>query len=379
MGILKNFDIFNYLGVAVICIAADEFKIIKINEEAELITGYQEQELLNQNIFNIFSDHQKRIIDSILSLDTKKPCREKNLVLRRKTGRFVDVSISVMSHKDSNIKIITITDETMIKKAEWEIADLRSMMLQNAKLAAIGEVSAGIAHEVNNPLAIIIGLCDNLLERVSDENVREEILKITKTTERVSKIIRGLKEISRDDSTEPLVSVSLFDLISDSMWLVLDKIKSNNIQFNIKDFTNKAFVECNPSMLSQAIFNLIHNAIDAIKDLDEKWIYLKIQENKDNIQLIVEDSGNGISPEKTEKIFMPFYSTKLSSGGTGLGLSLAKKVIENCGGKIKYNSKAVNTTFEVYLNKSETQQNNYVCKEEVLRLLDLMMIYYLKI
>ena len=235
-------------------------------------------------------------------------------------------------------------DITARKQAE-------SHLIHAMKMATLGEMSAGIAHEINNPLMIINSKC-RLLERkleqsgeINVEALREDIRKITKTTERIEKIIRGLKAFARTSEQDPFENVEIDLVIEDSLALCRDLLHHADIKVRITSAPGVR-IKGRASQLSQVLVNLVGNAIDAMRTLDEKWIQIEaIKETDGSLRLKVTDAGSGISKEVIEKIMMPFFTTKEVGKGTGLGLSISKGIIEDHGGRLYVDTAAANTCF----------------------------------
>jgi two-component system cell cycle sensor histidine kinase/response regulator CckA len=232
-------------------------------------------------------------------------------------------------------------------KVHTELNQERAKSIQMAKLASLGEMSAGIAHEVNNPLAIISGSLP-LLTRFKDDkekfDSRVEIIK--KATLRIEKIINGLKKFSRSDEKVIYKKEQLNEILVDSIVLTESKAKRNETIVTLES-TEKLEIDCDGVEIEQVIINLINNSIDAVKDQNEKWVKLNYSKSGNNIILHVMDSGSGISEELETKIFNPFITTKPVGEGTGLGLSISKGILDNHSTTIKLNRSFKNTCFEI--------------------------------
>ncbi len=225
--------------------------------------------------------------------------------------------------------------------------------LQASKMATLGEVAAGIAHEINNPLTIImsrIGFLEKKLEKVNllDPEFASSIAKINLTIERIVKIINGLRYFAHSGSDKKS-NVSLARVISDSLELCQERVKKNDIELRVLKPTFDVEVSAHDTQLIQVVLNLIINSLDAIKGLSDKWIEIEYKIEKDHLKLIVRDSGSGVPAEVANKIMNPFYTTKERGEGTGLGLSLSKTIIENHEGRLFYNAEATNTEFIIEL------------------------------
>lgn len=229
----------------------------------------------------------------------------------------------------------------------------QQQMITSAKLSSLGEMAGGVAHEINNPLAIITSRVKILEKKIANKQIDFETLslelsKIDKTAWRIAKIVRGLKTFSRESSKDPKEIIKVSTLISDSLEICGEKIKEYEVELRLYPFEDLQF-RCQPTQVVQVLVNLLGNSLDAVKDLDDKWISISISVRRNILQIAVTDSGLGISPEIVEKMMQPFFTTKEVGRGTGLGLSISKGIIENHGGQLFYDSESFNTRFVVEL------------------------------
>jgi C4-dicarboxylate-specific signal transduction histidine kinase len=218
-------------------------------------------------------------------------------------------------------------------------------------MSSLGEFSSHMAHEINNPLAIISGSADKLIrmfvaDEVNVDNALSNIRKIKDTVFRISKIIQGLKSFSRNEENDLKKQVDLCNLIEEVMVLGSDRLLMENI--NLKyEFLNRPMFNCRPTEIQQVIINLVNNSIDAISGKQNPWIVIRCEVDKDEIKLTIIDSGKGIQPDIQKKLMIPFFTTKEAGKGTGLGLSISKGLIENNDGQLDYIQGSPNTSFRL--------------------------------
>lgn len=235
---------------------------------------------------------------------------------------------------------------------DLKIKNHQRQLLSSNRLATLGEFSTGLAHEINNPLAIIVGKTDILIGMIQDQNYDpvqfcNELTKIHSNSLRISKIIRGLKIFSRDGELDPLELVSLNQILNDATAITADQLKSKNITFRIIPFLDLQ-IHCRPNQITQVMLNLISNAIDAIESQVSPWIQIEVRVGAE-VDIFVTDSGSGIAPETVKKMMDPFFTTKSAHKGTGLGLSISYGIVKDHNGLLYYNQNSTNTQFVIRL------------------------------
>lgn len=228
-------------------------------------------------------------------------------------------------------------------------------LLHSSKMMALGEMASGIAHEVNNPLMIILGKATQLKDlslqgRLQPEKLRDDLDKIENTVVRISKIVKGLRAFSRNTEADPKQSVAFKGIVEETISLCGERIKKIGVAIDFNG-TSEAQILCRSAEISQVVMNLLQNALEAIENLDDKWLRVEIREKKDLLLLKVTDSGPGIPTHVQEKMMQPFFTTKEVGQGTGLGLSISKGIVEEHGGILRYDPLASHTTFIVELPK----------------------------
>jgi len=246
----------------------------------------------------------------------------------------------------------TIQDIHQRKLIEMNYEKERLKSLQNSKLASLGEMSAGIAHEINNPLSVISGYIA-LIEKMeyNPEKLQYKIDIIKKSTERIAKIVKSLKKYSRVSNINEFKLEPLGQIIYEAVNLVKINPKSLNVDISIElDSEHNLF--CNEIQIEQVIINLLNNAIDAIQNLDRKWIKIHAKEFDSVIELRIIDSGNGIPSQVVNHLFDAFYTTKEIGKGTGLGLSIVKGILEDHNATIFVDPECSNTCFVIRFEKS---------------------------
>lgn len=229
-------------------------------------------------------------------------------------------------------------------------------LVHTSRLAALGEMSAGIAHEVNNPLAIISGSLQHLEKILHRPPLdTERILKLTQRSqqsiERITKIINGLRLFSQQSDSLPKVRAPLKDIIEDTFNFCNEMLTARYIKLKV-DTVPEIFIDCHPVQISQVLINLIKNAEDALSeenDQETRWIHLSFEHNYQYILIHVKNGGPAIPEEIHSRLFEPFFTTKSVGKGTGLGLSISRGIMKEHGGDLAYTEDPSYTTFTMAL------------------------------
>ena len=271
--------------------------------------------------------------------------------------RFVEIDhLPTLDESGQPSHVWIYRDVTYRKSLEKTLDKQKMQIIASAKLAALGEMAGGIAHEINNPLSIIQGR-----SQILNELARRDILDkaavvkaaqvINDTCGRVAKIVRGLRTFAQDGERDPLESVQINTIVQDALDLCKERLQYAHVEIEAA-CDPELTVTCRPVHIAQVLVNLINNAFDAIKVLpQEKWIRVDIVDSGDTYCIMVTDSGNGIPEDLHEKIMRPFFTTKEVGKGTGLGLSISRGIVESHNGQISIDSNCSNTRFVVTLPK----------------------------
>ncbi|OFZ53343.1 MAG: hypothetical protein A2428_10285 [Bdellovibrionales bacterium RIFOXYC1_FULL_54_43] len=291
------------------------------------------------------------VIREFMASDVETTSREIPIMLCGMRRRHFLVMRKVNS--DCYIVGIDIQD---LKEAQWELEQQRIKSEMTGKLAAIGEFTAGIAHEIKNPITVVKTALDLMNKnlgcneaRLADEKTRTLLDRAAASCARIDKIVQGLTKFSRKTADEPLTQVRLAEVIDDSLNLIQPALRSNGVQMKLEPIDNSIVIRCRPIEISQVLVNLLGNAVEAAKNQNEKWVKLGVRSSGEQIQVEITDSGPGVPEELREKIFEPFFTTKPPGAGTGLGLSISRRIIERYGGRIDIDHAEGHTTFVIRL------------------------------
>jgi two-component system, NtrC family, sensor kinase len=225
---------------------------------------------------------------------------------------------------------------------------LEDQLIQNEKLTSIGLLAAGVAHEVNTPLAVISSYSQLLRKEIGPEDSRNKLLeKITKQTFRASEIVNSLLNFSRTTATE-FTEIDLHQVITETLSLLDHQFKKAGLRVETHFEAECPLIFGNGGKLQQVFLNLFMNARDAMSEGGS--LYVRTESAESKIEVIVQDTGVGISRENIKKIYDPFFTTKAVGKGTGLGLSVSYGIVQEHGGNISVDSKlGVGTAFKLEL------------------------------
>ena len=313
-------------------------------------------ELKNKNLVDVTFEEDKQNYSSLIK--TKAEAHSAFIRYEKrsltKSGKIIYLQVSGQSVPMDNSMdyqiFMVIQDVSALKEAEALLQEQQIKMIQSSKLSALGEMAGGIAHEINNPLAIIIGKLDLLKrlyegEKQNHPEIFIEIDKIESTTNRISKIVRGLRAFSRDSSNDPCEIVKVETIISNTISLCSERLTTHGIK-TIVECSAQLELNCRPTDISQILLNLLSNSFDALQTVTEKWIKIRVIEQPNKfIQIEVIDSGLGIPAAARDKIMQPFFTTKEIGKGTGLGLSVSKGLAQANGGELMLDTTSPQTKF----------------------------------
>lgn len=262
--------------------------------------------------------------------------------------------LSTQKFADLSIIVVGIPAEEIFEMRK-ELDNQRTKAEFSARLATLGEMAGGIAHEVNNPLAVIIGMCAQISNSIKQpdfdlQKLNERVDKISKTSFRISKIITGLQSFSRQSDKDPFVPTKISQMIEDTLELCREKFYQNAVQLNVHEIPDIE-IPIRSVQISQVLINLLNNAFDAVKKLSHPTIDLTFQETDADVFINVSDSGAGIPKANMEKIFDPFFTTKDIGQGTGLGLSISRSIMLDHQGDLQLAPGQNRTTFRLRLPK----------------------------
>lgn len=261
-------------------------------------------------------------------------------ISRRKSGEEFPIEFTVTQTKVGDVDYYTghIRDLTEVKKIETELHRQRDILFQSEKLSALGSLLAGVAHELNNPLSIIVGRSSMLKEGATDEKVQKSASKIHDAANRCARIVRTFLAMARQ-RPQRAEATDLNEIVDTALELLAYNLRDDNIEIELDLGKDLPETRADPDQLTQVIINLIVNAQHALNQLEQDrriHIATRYFENSDHFEILVEDNGPGIPKDVRSRIFDPFFTTKPVGSGTGLGLSVSQGMVQSHGGSLEY-------------------------------------------
>ena len=222
------------------------------------------------------------------------------------------------------------------RATELQLRQTQADLIQAGKLAGLGQMSAALSHELNQPLAAAKTYADSasvLIERGRTEEASDNVRRISALVDRMASISRHLRNFARKPN-EKLAAVALDEIIRDTLEIVAPRIKAADAALDVEIGNTPLFVRAGSVRLQQVLVNVITNAADAIEELDDRRILLAARREGRDVIITVRDHGPGVPPAIAERIFDPFFTTKGVGKGLGLGLSISYNIVKDFGGSL---------------------------------------------
>ncbi len=320
---------------------------LRVNEKLCQILGYKRSELEGRTFASItHKEDQGNGLDLRGVLEATEGAAvsfEKRYIA--KSGQVIWVRVTTTLTLTPDKKPLHFTslfeDITDDKNFEKEISDQKIRVIAASKINGVGRMAAGMAHEINNPLTIVMGQASRIKKMAYDGKINSEQLfsmaeQIETMASRIADIISGLRSFAREGSDEPIVRTSLGQILNDALKFCRTRIILAGIDLRVQGPTQELFLNCRGVQLTQALLNIINNAKDALDGKKKGIIEVKIFSEARKIGYEIHDNGDGVSEDRLSFLFQPFFTTKPVGLGTGLGLSITKDIVEKYDGQISY-------------------------------------------
>ncbi len=326
--------------------------IATFNKSAELILGYNPDDIVGKSVFDAFPASGKNAALSKIikeTLEGKKTSSSREINIYSKVGKKIPIGIttSLLRDKKNTFLGIVVTFKDL-----GHIKHLEEQFRRADRLAAVGSLAAGVAHEIRNPLGSVKGLVQLLKEDLKDDDQKKSYAEvIVKEVDRLNKVVEELLSFARPDASEleaNFIQLNINDVIEQTLLLAAHDSKKAKIRI-IKQFSSDVpCVLADAKKLEQAFLNIIFNAFSAMEEGGDLTIKTDFNKNMKVLNISFADTGIGITDEGLKKIFDPFYTAK--TGGTGLGLTIAHQIISSHKGRIDVKTElGKGTTFTISL------------------------------
>jgi PAS domain S-box-containing protein len=322
-----------------------EAKIIRVNTQFGDLFGYSEEELIGSDLHLLMPERYRTSHRSNVTLYFDEPSARPmgtNIVifgLKKSGAEFpLDISLSHLAIDAELYVVAAVRDQTEKKRVEAERQQLREQLAQAEKISALGRIAASVADEIRNPLTAVGGFARRLQKIADTDKEREYAAYIASEVGRIENLLREILAFSRARS--PLLeNHDIQQILDEALASFEERLRQQSVIVS-RSFRNAAVVRVDRSLLREAIDCIIANAIEAMPDGGSLSIetHQEIIKGASHIRIAIRDTGKGIPEEKLGRIFEPFFTTKVSPKGSGLGLPIAKRIVEEEGGLIELHS-----------------------------------------
>ena len=357
----ENFRLLADNAMDGIVIVVSDARSVYANKQACLITGYSAEGLLRISMTDLVHLEQRESLrERLQRILTGAPLPERyeaRLVSREGASIPVEISATRTVWRGQPAALVFFRDLRERKNHEKLIAEQQLKMLAASRLSSLGRMASGVAHEINNPLAVISVAAENLNGSAREEKQDGETLDmltsaIRRNVTRIARIVRGLLNLSRDDPYPSPNPLAVRDVVEDTLELCRTRFRDHGITLTVPEVAGHLKVNCVPAQLSEVLLNLLNNAFDAVADQQDGCVALEVGSYDDTVEITVTDNGPGVNEDIREAIFEPYFTTKGDRGGTGLGLSISRRIVESHQGQLALETGPEGTRFVVRLPKS---------------------------
>lgn len=341
-------DIVTHSADAIVSLDADG-TITSWNLGAEKMLGWEPVDVIGESVEKIIPDDllkQGELECIRFGMYYKGEVTNYETERLHKNGKRVLVSLSESLIRNQNGETIgrskILRDLTDIKMREEQIQ-------QSERLATVGHMAAGVAHEVGNPLTAISSLVQVCQRKTDDSFIQDQLKKVRDHIQRINKIVRDLVDFSRPSSMQA-EQVQINEVIESAVGLLQHDARCRDVDFQLNLSKSLPRISSVPDQIHQVLVNLLLNAVDAMKGVKDPRVIIHTKKKENVVELSIADVGKGIKEEHKSRIFEPFFTTKDVGSGTGLGLSVSHGIINKMNGSIRVESTyGEGTTFFIQL------------------------------
>jgi two-component system, sporulation sensor kinase E len=319
---------------ALVVVLDREGRILRFNRACEQTTGYSSEEVMGQHVWNLFiiPDEVAGVKAVFERLRSGEPRNDYENYWMGKGGflRRISWSSTVIANSSGEVDYVV--------SSGLDITDFKSIqerLRKTERIAELGTLASGMAHEIGTPMNVILGRAEYLLQRTADEGMKKGLATIVIQIERITKVMNQLLAFARRKTPERR-AVDLGEIVEDSLEMFQERIAHSRIMVEKAIEADIPSVQADRDQLIQVLINLMVNSLHAMPD--GGTLRLSLNREQGHVRLGVSDTGHGMPEEIRSKVFEPFFTTKDFGKGTGLGLTVVKGIVEEHGGTIEVES-----------------------------------------
>jgi len=346
----KYRSIINHAGEAIFLLDA-RGAVLEWNKAAEDLFNLPRRNVLNKRIQDLDLHLDRDVDQALVDIERAKKSLTYETRLHKKDGAYTQISMTLSTFRsDGGDKLANAGSYVVIARDITREKQLESRMSETEKLVGIGQLAAGIAHQLNTPLGSILLSAQMLDDVVEDDDAGEDVQRIIRQTEQCRGIIKGLLNFARPTGSER-GRMNLADAITETAFLLEKKLKLADVDLKVEAVT-EPWIFGNRNEVEQVFFNLLANALDAMPAGGH--INVTIEDaGAGEIGVVFRDDGEGIPAANHDRIFLPFFTTKDYGKGTGLGLSIVARIVHEHGGRIELESEdGMGTVFRLWFPRA---------------------------
>jgi len=333
----------------VLIVCRPDMSMQPLNQEPLTLIGYQRHELAGQPLLRIVPTDQRATLTRAWLEVRQGESQRFEMNLLRADASYFTALVSLDLIPDYDEVLVVIKDVTELRRLEEQVR-------QHEKLAALGRLVAGAAHELNNPLAVILGISQLQLDEDIPPSIRADLEQIERAARRAAAIVHQLRAFGQPRTLE-VAPLDLAPVIDDTLQRLASKIVAGHVTVTVDLPPDLPYVLGELHQIEQVVFNIALNAIQALASRlpdEPRHLRFSARAEHESVVLAIEDTGPGIAPEHLSRVFEPFFTTRDVGQGMGMGLAVVYSIVQQHRGEVWVESRqGVGTTFYVRLPRAD--------------------------